>query len=107
MKIFYGFSKAATMEAKAGQMTIFYRGQVLVFDDFPAEKVTEIMLLANRGISQDTSFADRKVDNAAAGSSTPSSSNLGPDRQAAIGGSDMPIARRASLHRFLEKRKDR
>ncbi|KAM7480638.1 hypothetical protein LguiA_028851 [Lonicera macranthoides] len=108
MKTFYGFSKVATIEAKAGQMTIFYRGQVLVFDDFPAEKVTEITLLANRGISQHTSFTDRKADNMAAASSTPSSSsNTGSDRQAAIGGSDMPIARRASLHRFLEKRKDR
>jgi len=67
-------------------LTIFYGGKMVVFDDFPAEKAEELMHLAGSG-------------NAAA-----------PAGQNALGQpslTDMPIARKASLKRFLEKRKDR
>lgn len=33
-------------------MTIFYGGQVLVFDNFPADKAKEVMLLASNASSQ-------------------------------------------------------
>lgn len=38
-------------EPEKAQMTIFYNGQVMVFNDFPADKVKEIMLLAGKGTS--------------------------------------------------------
>ncbi|KAL5210091.1 hypothetical protein ABZP36_005714 [Zizania latifolia] len=70
---------------KAPQLTIFYGGSVLVFDDFPADKADELMKLAG---SRDTAPAG------AAAACCPSLP-------------DMPIARKVSLQRFLEKRKNR
>jgi len=56
---------------------------MVVFDDFPAEKAEELMQLAGSG-------------NAAAAAALAQPSLT-----------DMPIARKASLKRFLEKRKNR
>jgi jasmonate ZIM domain-containing protein len=78
---------------ETAQMTIFYRGKVISFDDFPAEKANEIISLACK-----------------ANNSTPPSLNKVRERfqlRPQVNGSDLPIARRVSLHRFLEKRKDR
>ncbi|XP_022148111.1 protein TIFY 11B-like [Momordica charantia] len=82
-------------EKGSGQMTIFYGGKVVVFNDLPPERAEEIMAMAGKGTA--TTLSSRS---AAAGE------QLHPQPQAKAQG-DLPIARRASLHRFFEKRKDR
>ena len=105
-------------------MTIIYAGQVLVFDDFSAVKANEVMQLASKSVAPSNtntgsiivSGANKLVENHS--NSMPFISSIG-----SISGSveaqnemkqppqpiglDLPIARRASLHRFLSKRKDR
>lgn len=164
---------------QTAQMTIFYGGQVIVFNDFPADKANEIMQLASNGssLSHGTAYPPMQLPaqgyNSFAASlpkspveSTPPVSpgppkiptepscsvpprsnsipnfgnNLIPERTQPpsrpcgkpsffhfcvkrnllfyLGNcvsynvllplnADLPIARRNSLHRFLEKRKDR
>ncbi|KAK8597646.1 hypothetical protein V6N13_095046 [Hibiscus sabdariffa] len=113
--------------AQTAQMTIFYGGQVIVFNDFPADKAKEIMLLAGKGSSQGNSINPNPAHMNAPftsimarspveyGIGIPPTSNFSNtvtqdcvrSAHPPIPGADLPIARRASLHRFLEKRKDR
>jgi jasmonate ZIM domain-containing protein len=118
--------KSTVSEPQTAKMTIFYAGKVIVFNDFSAHKAQEVMALAANGTSpsplNNVTFSSNIVKNPVEPSSTaaiPSSSvvsNLGnnlvqdqpqpqPRGKSVVG--DLPIARRASLHRFLEKRKDR
>ncbi|KAM0020304.1 putative transcription factor TIFY family [Helianthus debilis subsp. tardiflorus] len=78
------------VEPKTAQMTIIYRGQVLVFDSISADKARDMMLAGG-------AFFDHQSQKRI----PPSLSELG------INESDLPIARRSSLHKFLSKRKDR
>lgn len=75
---------------KTNEMTIFYNGEVTVINDITTERARNIMLAA-----------------ASYSSSLESISNQTFDAQIQSNGLDLPIARRASLHNFFEKRKDR
>lgn len=88
--------KQASIDLRSAQMTIFYAGQVLVVDNLPAANAKEVMQLASK-----YNYVNKTADNCC-GNSNPSAEN-----QTQPLDSDLPIARRASLHRFLEKRKDR
>ncbi|GAA0170600.1 hypothetical protein LIER_24825 [Lithospermum erythrorhizon] len=92
-----------TREQEKGQMIIFYDGQVMVFDEFPAEKVKEILTMANIG-QKPAESASSCVNFPHFGNNLAQQS-LPITPQPMI--NDLPIARKASLTRFLEKRKDR
>ncbi|KAF3944069.1 hypothetical protein ACB098_07G007900 [Castanea mollissima] len=128
-------NKPAIAEPEKAQMTIFYGGQVFVFNDFPADKAKEVMLLASKGSSQshNTPFASNPATNNQPAftpnltrNSVESSTSIATSSSGVVPpnfgnkvisehaqpsppplAADLPIARRASLHRFLEKRKDR
>ncbi|KAE8686491.1 hypothetical protein F3Y22_tig00111059pilonHSYRG00060 [Hibiscus syriacus] len=77
-------------------LTIFYNGTVSVFN-VPRDKVESILKHAVEGVPKNFEATDSKV-------ATPSS-----DEQQLLEtlDGDLPIARRKSLQRFLEKRRER
>lgn len=87
---------------KTAQMTIFYRGKVLVFDSISADKARDLILGASKASYFDNQI---KIQNQIRSVSTSNSPCEALGSQ--VNGSDLPIARRVSLHRFLAKRKDR
>ncbi|XP_021716556.1 protein TIFY 10A-like [Chenopodium quinoa] len=91
-------------------MTIFYGGRVLVFNDLPEDKAQEIVSLAKNGMMGPRSQAQTQTQ-AHNESQTPRAINDVLAQDVATQGvgnlSDLPMARRVSLHRFMEKRKHR
>ncbi|GAB2214604.1 hypothetical protein Droror1_Dr00018959 [Drosera rotundifolia] len=104
-------STSRPTESNPTQMTIFYRGQVIVINDLPTKTAEEIMDLA----AQHSSKNLPSTTNAMAAADDLYScivSETGKEDVCMINNdemkdSDMPIARRGSLRRFFEKRKDR
>ncbi|XP_024011495.1 protein TIFY 3B [Eutrema salsugineum] len=103
------------------QLTIFFGGSVSVFDGIPAEKIQEILRIASAtaksietknstrispapspALNRAPSFSSTSTGASPAGQSFPIHP-ISFCRSAA----DLPIARRHSLQRFLEKRRDR
>lgn len=104
--------KSQQAQAQA-QLTIFYGGKVVVFDNFPAEKAHDLMNYAIKGNNNTSSLAPEtalsaeqsKVSPITTASTTTVGTQIHAQRQPVL--SDLPIMRKASLQRFLEKRKDR
>ncbi|KAL6996231.1 hypothetical protein U1Q18_006366 [Sarracenia purpurea var. burkii] len=109
-------SKSATVETepKATQMTIFYGGRVLVFDNFPADKAGELFHFAGKescpnseGFLSTSITGAKNIKSGDSDMPNPGTDlRLRPQTQA-ISGSDYPFMRTPSLYRFVEKRKDR
>lgn len=113
-----GFGSEAAMkeapdarEPEKRQLTIFYGGKVLVFDDFPAEKAKDLMQMASKGssVAQNPGLLPSPTVATVTGSTKIAAVPAAPiavvntQKRAA----DIPQAPKASLRRFLEKRKDR
>lgn len=114
-------TRSVKPESQTAPLTIFYAGQVIVFNDFSAEKAKEVMNLASKGTANSfTGFTSNVI---LAKNQTEIRSNIAtitnqvphprktttqePIQSSPTPLTELPIARRASLHRFLEKRKDR
>ncbi|KAJ0257362.1 Protein TIFY 10A [Hirschfeldia incana] len=108
-------SRSVKPEPQTAALTIFYGGQVIVFNDFSAEKAKEVMNLATKGTANTFTGFTSSINN---------NNNIAPTlnqvphlmkpatqepilSSSAAMACELPIARRASLHRFLAKRKDR
>ncbi|KAG2241930.1 hypothetical protein Bca52824_096224 [Brassica carinata] len=103
--------KSVKPEPQSAPLTIFYGGQVMVFDDFPAEIAKQVIDLAHKGSAK--SFTTELNNNQSAYTQNIAKNDhkeIAPEPIQTNKPSlacELPIARRASLHRFLEKRKDR
>ncbi|KAJ0765643.1 putative transcription factor TIFY family [Helianthus annuus] len=90
---------------KAQQMTILYNGEVIVFDNLPADRARDLMLAA-RDYPSSTGKTNAH-DYLTATSTFPYNARESDQPidhlRVQANGLDLPIARRASLHKFLAK----
>lgn len=102
-------------EAGSSQLTIFFGGNVLVYNEFPEDKAKEIIEVAKQAkpVSEINIQTQINVEN----NNNNKSNTVLPDLNEPTNSADINqqqqnqlverIARRASLHRFFAKRKDR
>ncbi|KQJ96460.1 protein TIFY 11d isoform X1 [Brachypodium distachyon] len=85
--------RAETTQITKAPLTMFYDGRVVVFEDFPADKAMKLMQLAG------------SVSSSSSSPEAPAADKSPDPEPGAL--SDLPLARKASLQRFLHKRKHR
>lgn len=93
---------AQAAPAPAQMMTIVYGGRVLVLDDVPADKAAGLLRLAAAG--------GAAAAQEGAGTEATAGAKRGGQGQVSVAAAAadlLPVARKASLQRFLEKRKVR
>lgn len=90
-------------EAEKSQLTIFYGGRVLVFDNYPVDKVDELKNFASTTSSTSCNSTYMPP--------TSSSSQVPVTDKSIVPSTTIPLARnqipRAAFKQFMEKRKDR
>ncbi|XP_008668507.2 protein TIFY 3 isoform X1 [Zea mays] len=105
-----GMLPMSNVSANPSQLTIFYGGSVCVYDSVPPEKAQAIMLIAAAAAA-----AAATKSSAAPTVKPPMSTSVATGQPQVVAEpssicklqADLPIARRHSLQRFLEKRRDR
>ncbi|CAL0315468.1 unnamed protein product [Lupinus luteus] len=107
-------SNDRTPDPETPQLTIFYGGKMLVFDAFLPEKATKVMELATKLGSDNSSLKKSSPSASVAtenlkGSKVPQTNTASETTRPGnlVAGPDMRYPRRASLLKFLEKRKER
>ena len=112
-----GSVQAAVSALNTAQLTIFYNGTVNVYD-VTADKAQAIMRLASNGDSSPSASFDHgsalsnsktrtPASGTTEGSKPLSNAEINKQLQVRKSHTDLPIARKLSLQRFLEKRKNR
>ncbi|KAI4335134.1 hypothetical protein L6164_013808 [Bauhinia variegata] len=112
-----GDGSNAQFSANRNQLTIFFNGSICVYDGIPAEKVQEIMLIAKsaqmKKVPSQSEFTSpiatrpSSPQGTANNAASPQALCLPAHKSSICRLQEFPIARRHSLQRFLEKRRDR